>query len=296
MTQRWCSFGSLFVLTLFASGSVAQGVRPVDRVDVQAEESFNDKIVGGQVAPAGRYPFQVALIASHVPVNSEAFGQFCGGSLIDAEWVLTAAHCVPNTQPEEVDIYVGAQELPTGGEPTGQRFALSRIISHQGYDADTHDNDIAMLKLAQPATDIATTRPADAAEFNAASDADAEVTVIGWGRTAEGGQSSPVLREVSVPFQASDLCEANYADFLLGIPGATGIITGNMFCAGREEGGMDSCQGDSGGFLGQGDTTGQWVQLGVVSWGIGCARPGLFGVYTNVSNYNDWIEAVQTQF
>ena len=86
------------------------------------------------------------------------------------------------------------------------------------------------------------------------------------------------------------LCEANYQ---AAVPGSD--ITSNMFCAGEPAGGKDSCQGDSGGFIGAAKDGG-FVQLGVVSWGIGCARPELFGVYTRVGNYGDWVKKIMASF
>ncbi|WP_170378659.1 serine protease [Ruegeria atlantica] len=292
-------FPLCLALTFQAQIATAQQDRPIDRIKVQTAEMPTPKIVGGEPAEPGAFPFQVALIASHVAEGSEAFGQFCGGSLVAKDWVLTAAHCVPATAPEEVQIYAGSQTLPTGNgaAPAGVRVGLERIVSHQEYDAATKDNDIALLKLERP-IEIQTTQPATVDNFSTALADGAEVTVIGWGHTSEGGQSTPVLQEVSVALQPRDTCEENYGQFLNTLPGGAPIITDNMFCAGRPQGGVDSCQGDSGGFIGiKSDNNGDgWIQFGIVSWGIGCARPELFGVYTNVANYIDWLTEVQSNF
>src|SRR5262245_35062480 len=136
------------MFAIWSDGALAQ--RPIDQVGTVPQSSApgtTDKIVGGKPAPAGKFPFQVALIKSDSPVGAEHFGQFCGGALIDKRWVVTAAHCVPRTRPEEVDVYVGATVLPsgggTGGGVVGHRRHVTQIVSHQKYDPDTNDNDIA---------------------------------------------------------------------------------------------------------------------------------------------------------
>lgn len=282
--------------------SAQEPTRPVDQAKARLDQGnaarepgTNIKIVGGIAAPPGKFPFQTALIASGTPVNSEQSGQFCGGALIEEGWVLTAAHCVPDTAPGEVDVYVGSSVLPTGGSPgpasAGERLHVEEIIVHEAYDAATNDNDLALLRLTGPfpnpplGTVVIATPELDAQYAGPLGDA----LVIGWGTTAEGGQTTPQLMRVWVDFQDRAVCEANYKAV---IPNTE--ITENMLCAGLPEGGQDSCQGDSGGFLGAPLGNGKYVQLGIVSWGVGCARPNLFGVYTRVANYGEWINQ-QTQ-
>lgn len=280
-----------------------EDLQPVEQAEKRLDEGLaapepgtTAKIVGGIMAPAGKFPFQAALIASRTPAGSEHFGQFCGGSLIARDWVLTAAHCVPRTQPSKVDVYVGSNVLPSDGTSPapagGVRLHVDGIIVHDAYDPSTSDNDIALLHLTGPA-------PADLATAGAATpDLDkqyvfplGDAVVIGWGATAEGGRTTPQLMRVWVDLQDSKLCEANYKEVIPSVD-----ITDNMICAGLPEGGQDSCQGDSGGFLGAPLGDGKYVQLGVVSWGVGCARPKLFGVYTRVGNYADWIKEQMENF
>jgi secreted trypsin-like serine protease len=296
--------GAVSVLVVGLASAVApdaawaqDGDRPVDQAKERleqgaaaAEPGTTEKIVGGITAPAGKFPFQTALIFSGAPEGSEQLGQFCGGSLIAQDWVLTAAHCVPNTEPDEVDVFVGSNVLPTGGgspAPAGAaRIHVDDIIVHEAYDPATNDNDIALLHLVGPApATLATAVTADADLDKQYAVPLGDAVVIGWGATAEGASTTPQLMRVWVDIQDSALCQANYQQVIPSIQ-----ITGNMLCAGLPEGGQDSCQGDSGGFLGAPLGNGKYVQLGVVSWGVGCARPKLFGVYTRVGNYADWIK------
>ncbi len=289
----------------FSIATAAQPLRPVDEANERIagirQLNRSDKIVGGNLAAPGKYPFQVALITSKTPPGKELLGQFCGGALIGSTFVLTAAHCVAKTRAKEVDVFIGSTVLPNGtplNDPAEHplRKSLSSIVVHQKYNSKNQDNDIALLALvdATPAdfTPVATATPQSASALAAVGQ---PVTVVGWGAEQEGGFGVPKLKELTVQVQDSDTCARNYQAAAHQFPSAGSVaVTGNMFCAGRPEGGADSCQADSGGFLGAQDQQGHWVQLGIVSWGLGCARPGLFGVYTRVANYTPWIEAAKT--
>jgi len=233
---------------------------------VQAQTS--SKIVGGTEASPGRYTYQAALIDSDGD-------QFCGGSLILSGWVLSAAHCVDN--PGDVaSVQIGRIDLTDSSETYEDIVVLEEIL-HPDWNSDTEENDIMLLKLATDSMAQVVTYDTGSADTSAGID----VTVMGWGKTTEGGSSSDKLLEVELDIVSNADCGAEDAH--------DGEITDVMLCAARD--GKDSCQGDSGGplIIAGADATTD-VQIGVVSWGRGCADEDYPGVYARVSQYTDFIE------
>lgn len=241
-----------------------------------AQDHPEPRIVGGVEAPVGAYPWMTAIVVNNL---SPANGQFCGGSLINREWVMTAAHCVTTgttvDNPSADDIVVDIHRL---SDNNGIRRNLQQIIVHPQWDPPTYDYDIALLHLEQPVDSVpvvSLVQPSDAPLFEPGDIA----RVMGWGATAWQGSGSDVLLQVDIPIVSQTTCRASYGE---------SDITDRMLCAGLAAGGKDSCQGDSGGPLVV-DDNGVWRQVGIVSWGNGCAFPNYYGVYSRVAVLYDWV-------
>lgn len=237
------------------------------------------KVVGGVPAAKGAYPWQVSLIVPGIPDPVNA--HFCGGSVYNERWVVTAAHCVPNLKAADLNVIAGTNELAPGAT----RLAVENIFSNSRYDAKTHDFDIALIQLRDPLvmTQWIKAIPLADAAVDGALDAKTHLMVTGWGVTQQNGRVVRQLQEVGVDYVPPPACRD---------PLAYGsAITDNMMCAGFKEGGKDSCQGDSGGpLVVMKSASGSPVLVGIVSWGDGCAKPGKYGVYSRVARFDGWVK------
>ncbi len=230
------------------------------------------RIVGGNQATEGDYPWMVALVEKGV---SAANGQFCGGALIAPDWVATAAHCAEGVTPNNTEVIVGAYDLRDSN--SGQRIGITEVKIHQNYRGSDDDvsYDIALFRLARSVNDVPAIPLVSSADQVAAGTV---ATVMGFGLTSETGETgATTLRDVEVPIVSFAEANAVY-----------GNLNESHLAAGLAEGGRDSCQGDSGGPLVVRHED-QWHLAGIVSFGDGCARPGAYGVYAHVFNLRNWI-------
>jgi secreted trypsin-like serine protease len=253
----------LAALTALASIGCSEPIGRDDATD-------SDEIVGGTEAAVGAWPGTVALYSGSQ--------QICGGTLVAKNWVLTAGHCVrPGTPNGGVTkVVIGRHKLSS---TDGESIPVKKATRHPGFNSSTLDNDLSLLELEAPSTGKLAKLVAPTSF--AALSATEMLTVVGWGTMREGAfSSSDVLRQVDVPIIPSATCKT-FSRY--------DTITENQICAGYPEGGRDSCQGDSGGPI-FAKINNETIQVGLVSWGIGCARANAPGVYTKLANYGEWLK------
>jgi secreted trypsin-like serine protease len=253
-------------------------------------------VVGGTTAEAGEYPWQVAVLKKQ--------GQFlyfiCGGTLISAQRVVTAAHCTSGGA-SSIKVLVGTQLLSSGGDVLG----VSSYADHPSYSSSTDRFDAAVLELASSGI-AAGGEPLQLIGVEGSGDnslwaAGDMLAISGWGAMAEGDNDLPdQLREARVPRVADSTC--GQSDWY-----GSAFDPATMVCAGPAAGGIDTCQGDSGGPLAastqdplpvsEGNPS-EWRLAGITSWGLGCARAKKPGVYTRVAapGIRSWILGTEPLF
>lgn len=237
------------------------------------------RIVGGDDADIVNFPWQISM-------QSNTGSHFCGGSVLNQDWILSAAHCVDGTSPTSIRIAAGFTKQNESNN--GQVRQVAEIISYPGYVSPEFGKDVALLRLSSPldlsdanvaAIEIVT--PAD--EAAGLVNANVLSTVTGWGTLSPGGSLPNTLQKVDVPLVTNADANAAYPNT---------DITDDQLAAGIIGiGGVDACQGDSGGPLVVPNANRDGFLLaGVVSWGISCADRRYPGLYARVASFASWIQ------
>lgn len=226
------------------------------------------RVVGGTAATPNEFPYVLSLqyFGSHI----------CMGAIIRADAVLTAAHCAEVGPANSLTVKAGKHNIREI-EATEQTRDIVSVAIHPGYPgANGFSNDIAVLRTASAFVFNAAVAPVPIAPAGHTASGDASIE--GWGATREDGALPDILQKAELPIVTDAVCRNVYgAEF-----------EDNMICAGLAAGGVDFCTGDSGAALAATDRGYRYL-AGIASWGFGCARPGYYGVYTEISHHTEFI-------
>ena len=250
---RWRTFTGLAAAAL--SAVTAGSFIAVTPAAAAPDSGVTPYVVGGTRAAQGEFPFMVRLSMG------------CGGALYSSRLVLTAAHCVGTTgSNSSITATLGVVDLQSSSRIQVRSNYVYRAPGYNGTGKDW-----ALIRLASPVTGLSTLNIATTTAYD-----NGTFTIAGWGANRENGAQQRYLLKATVPFVSDASCNASYDGEL---------VPSDEICAGYAAGGTDTCQGDSGGPMFRRDANDAWIQVGIVSWGNGCARPNYPGVYSQVSTF-----------
>lgn len=256
---------------------------PLVALGAAAPAEAQRRIVGGGSDSTRDHPWMVAL-ASRQQFGDYHSGQFCGGALVSATKVVTAAHCFYDegtghrADRPGLRVIIGRDDLRT---TQGQEVEVRDVWIHPDYNYAANTDDVAVLTLATPQPGRRVAELVDQGDMQPYREG-TRARVYGWGDTRGDGSYSPTLRGVDVPIVSDEVCSRDYP---AGSDSPYDART--MVCAGSAQGGRDACQGDSGGPL---IVAGRLA--GLVSWGTGCAEATHPGVYTRIAAVSDTVRSV----
>ncbi|XP_068930890.1 enteropeptidase [Petaurus breviceps papuanus] len=243
------------------------GIQPI-------AQEINPRIVGGNNAKEGAWPWMVSLFFDGRPL--------CGASLINDEWLVSAAHCFYRRN--SVSRWKAVLGLHSTLNLTNSRTVIQpidQIITNPHYNRQTRNSDIALAHLASKVNYTDYIQPICLPEASQVFPPGMNCFIAGWGRIRYQGYTSTILQEAQIPLISNEKCQQQMLEY---------NITENMICGGYEEGGIDSCQGDSGGPL-MCQENNRWFLAGVTSFGYRCALPNRPGVYVRVPKFVNWIKS-----
>jgi secreted trypsin-like serine protease len=283
--SRWACSKTVcvgLVLTYIGGAQVLAQSAPTSLLDQAIERSaqnLNRRVTNGRSVHIDANLWQVAIVWTDGANNLTA--QFCGGSIIAKSWVLTAGHCIDQSKPARAyEVLSGTDSLSHGG-------VRSRVLNycvHRKYgttpDGKRHFFDIALLEIDPHGPALIGTPIKGLPKVTPSLPAGILIRVTGWGATERSYQPTVLLQGVDVHYVDSATCnqKSSYDN----------NVTDYMLCAGEKGGGKDTCQGDSGGPA-SAEVNGTRRLVGISSWGEGCGEPNLYGVYTRVSEFSDWV-------
>lgn len=261
---------SVILLLLLCSSWSYATKESIHESEEYSAELIGYRVIGGYDLEIRDAPFMVDL-------------EICGGSILGPRHILTAAHCNPN----QVIVHVGATN-----KYDGVVYEVEKWTIHPDYNKNNQDLDVAVITLKKPLQFSENVQPVKLPPKDHRLNPGTELSVMGWGKTGVRTKPTFKLQRVEVPVFESKKCFNLLKEYKkrMGVTNEF-AVTKNMFCAAPAEGGKDSCTGDSGGPI----VDNKNMQVGIISWGFGCALKDVPGVYVRLSNVVDWIQGIMDE-